>query len=157
MAASVFFFFFLSDEGLDFYGNEEPSHRVYMLNEAQDRVNLYWLFIIFFFFFLPCFKFQFELSSALPFISPRVAAIYTLSFNSFLSDVVLGYHFTSCLPSVRLLKGCGMNHAGAFTWVNMRQTHQTPSSLFNVCTQIPFHLRQAARENFPSVDIINLN
>lgn len=66
----VFFFFFLSlslllsDEGLDFYGNEEPSHRVYMLNEALDRVNLFWLFIIFFFFFLPCFKFQFELSSA---------------------------------------------------------------------------------------------
>ena len=47
-------FFFsplLSDEGLDFYGNEEASHRVYMLNEALDRVNLYWLFIIFFFFF----------------------------------------------------------------------------------------------------------
>lgn len=55
----VFFFFLLSslslsllsDEGPDFYGNEEPSHRVYMLNEALDRVNLYWLFIIFFFFF----------------------------------------------------------------------------------------------------------
>ena len=52
----VFFFSFfllslvLSDEGLDFYGNEEPSHRVYMLNEALDRVNLFWLFIIFFFF-----------------------------------------------------------------------------------------------------------
>lgn len=49
----VFFFSLLSDEGLDFYGNEEPSHRVYMLNEALDRVNLYWLFIIFFFFFCP--------------------------------------------------------------------------------------------------------
>lgn len=38
----------LSDKGLDFYGNEEPSHRVYMLNEVLDRVSLYWLFIIFF-------------------------------------------------------------------------------------------------------------
>lgn len=37
----------LSDKGLDFYGNEEPSHGVYMLNEALDRVSPYWLFIIF--------------------------------------------------------------------------------------------------------------
>lgn len=116
-SSSKCFFSLLSDEGLDFYGNEAPSHRVYMLNEALDRVNLYWLFIIFFF-SLPCFKFQFELSSALPFISPGVAAIYTLSFNSFLSDVVLGYQFTSCLPSVRLLKGCGMNHTGhSLRWI----------------------------------------
>lgn len=120
----VFFPLLLSDEGLDFYGNEEASHRVYMLNEALDRVNLYWLFIISFFFFFtqPCFKFQFELSSALPFISPGVAAIYTLSFSSSLSDVVPGYQLTSCLPSVRLLKGCGMNHTGAYTSVNMKQT-----------------------------------
>lgn len=156
----LFFFSLLSDEGLDFYGNEEPSHRVYMLNEALDRVNLYWLFIIF---FLPCFKFQFELSAALPFISLGVAAIYTLSFNSFLSDVLLGYQFTSCLPSVRLLKGCGMNHTGhSLRWIWGKPSFflsptKTPSSLFNVCAHIPFHLRQEARENFLSVDIINLN
>lgn len=42
------FFFLLSDEGRDFYGNEKPSHGVYMWNEALDRVNVYWLFIIFF-------------------------------------------------------------------------------------------------------------
>lgn len=51
--ASFFFFVISSDEGLDFYVNEECGHRVYMLNEALDRVNLFWLFIIFssFFFF----------------------------------------------------------------------------------------------------------
>lgn len=98
----VFFFFFLSlslllsDEGLDFYGNEEPSHRVYMLNEALDRVNLFWLFIIFFFFSCPVLSSNLNFLQLLPFISPRVAAIYTLSSSSFLSDVVLGYRFTSC-------------------------------------------------------------
>lgn len=117
------FFSLLSDEGRDFYGNEKPSHGVYMWNEALDRVNVYWLFIIFF--FLPCFKFQFELSLALPFISLGVAAIYTLSFN--LSDVVLGYQFTSCLPSVRLLKRCGMNHMGHWLWWIWGKTPFSPS------------------------------
>lgn len=159
--SSKCFFFLLSDEGRDFYGNEKPSHGVYMWNEALDRVNVYWLFIIFF--FLPCFKFQFELSSAQPFISLGVAAIYTLSFNLFLSDVVLGYQFTSCLLSVRLLKGCGMNHMGHWLWWIWGKTlfslspTKHPPFLFNVCTHSPFHPRQDARENFPSVDIINLN
>lgn len=70
---------------------------VHMVNEALDTVNLYLLFIIFFFW--PCFEFQFQHSSLLPFIYLGVAAIYTSSFNSFLSDVVLGYQFTSCFSS----------------------------------------------------------
>lgn len=117
----------LSDEGLDFYGNEEASHRVFMLNEAPDKVNIYQLFINFkkiiyvIFFFLPCFKFQFELSPGLPFIPPGVSAIYTLSFNSFLFDVTLGI----CSPHAslsRVSKRFWDESHGELTVVNSRQS-----------------------------------
>lgn len=54
-----------------------------------------------------------------------------------------------------------MNHKG-HSLMNTRQIHppsptKTPAFLFNVSAHIPFHLIDVARENFLSVDIINLN
>lgn len=102
-------FFLLSDKGLDFYGNEETSHRVYMLNEALDRFNLYWLFIIFF-----CSV----LSSNLNFLQLSLSSLLELhQFTLCLSIPVCCRAWLSVQlmrSQVRLLKGWDESH-GAFT------------------------------------------
>lgn len=67
------------------------------------------------------------------------------------------------LSLVRLLKRLWDESQGAFTYehenplFSPRSPTKTHAFLFNVSARIPFHLIQVARENFPSVDIINLN
>lgn len=67
------------------------------------------------------------------------------------------------LSLVRLLKRLWDESQGAFTYEHEnplfppRSPTKTHAFLFNVSARIPFHLIQVARENFPSVDIINLN
>lgn len=159
-SSKLFFLPLLSDEGLDFYVNENPSHRVYMLNEALDRVNLYWLFIIFF--FCPV------LSSNLNFLQ--------LCLSSFLGLL----QFTLCLSIHScLMYGLVISSPHAFPqsdflkvmWWIARGIHvceykpnslflspaKTASFLFNVCAHVPFHLQPEATEKFPPVDTINLN
>lgn len=78
------------------------------VHEALDTVNLYLWFIT----FPPsfCFKFQFQISSDLPFISLRDGLIYTSSSDSFLPAVAIGYLFTSRRVPPALLKGWAMTH-----------------------------------------------
>lgn len=56
------------------------------------------------------FKFQFQISSVLSFISFRDGVIYTSSLDSFSTDAALGYLFTSWRASPALLKGTAMTH-----------------------------------------------
>lgn len=154
-------FFHLSDEGLDFYGNEESSHGVYMLNEALDRVNLYWLFIIFF--FLPCFKFQFELSfcSAFHLFWSSCNLHFVFQFIPVWCSSWLSLHLTPLLSQTSkkvagwITQGIHFSEYEAKAFFYHPPKHP-PLYLMSSHT-FPFHLRQDARENFPSVDIINLN
>lgn len=66
------------------------------------------------------------------------------------------------LSLVRLLKRLWDESQVAFVYeheANFFSPDHPPKHafLFNVSARIPFHLIQVARENFPSVDIINLN
>lgn len=79
-----------------------------LVHEALDTVNLYLWFITFPPLF--CFKFQFQISSDLPFIPLRDELIYTSSSDSFLPDVAVGYLFTSRRVAPALLKGWAMTH-----------------------------------------------
>lgn len=79
------------------------------VHEALETVNLCLPFITFFPLF-SVFKFQFQISSVLSFISFRDGIIYTSSLNSFSSDAALGYLFTSWRASLALLKGSAMTH-----------------------------------------------
>lgn len=75
------------------------------VHEALETVNLCLPFITF-----SVFKFQFQISPALSFISFRDGVIHTSSLDSFSSDAALGYLFTSWRASPALLKGSAMTH-----------------------------------------------
>lgn len=79
------------------------------VHEALETVNLCLPFITFFPLF-SVFKFQFQISPVLSFISFRDGVIYTSSLDSFSSDASLGYLLTSWRASPALLKGSAMTH-----------------------------------------------
>lgn len=79
------------------------------VHEALETVNLCLPFITFSPLF-SVFKFQFQISPVLSFISFRDGVIYTSSLDSFSSDAALGYLLTSWRASPALLKGSAMTH-----------------------------------------------
>lgn len=81
------------------------------VHEALETVNLCLPFITF-----SVFKFQFQISPVLSFISFRDGVIHTSSSDSFSSDAALGYLFTSWRASPALLKRFGYDSPEPSLW-----------------------------------------